>query len=87
MLGLQIFLEADGSANSSLNILRTRVWEKNRASAKFRSEDRLLLDLIAYLFKDKKVYQDNKKATSSKKNHGHKLMFSSKLNFNFIQLF
>jgi hypothetical protein len=50
---------------SSLNILRTRVWEKNRASAKFRSERPASLDLIAYLFKE--VYQDNRKQLRQKK--------------------
>jgi hypothetical protein len=83
MLGLRNF-EADVRRNSSLNILRTRVWEKNRASAKFRSE-RPASFRLDNLFKDKSIKIIRK--TRQKAYHGHKLMFSSKLNSNFIQLF
>jgi hypothetical protein len=77
MLGLRNF-EADVRRKSSLNTLRTRVWERTELALSFDQKDRLLLDLIILKIK----YQDNKK-NSQKAYHGHKLMFSSKAQLQF----
>jgi hypothetical protein len=87
------FFDADGSAQIHVkNSINSRLGKRTELELSFGQKDRLLLDLIACLFENKKVYQDNSKATSLKKAYqGHKLMFSSKIQlpilFNYFEQF